>query len=347
MIQDEFQQARLRLTFWYTLIIICISLVLSGLYFYRTLAVINTQYRAIEGRFSREENGLPLVRQANRLRLLQGEFREARRQIAVQVLVINGLIVLVAAGASYILAGKTMDPIKKSLKQQNRFIADAAHELRTPITALKISQEVYLLEKNMPKRTRALLEENLNDLTSLEQLTERLLKLSRVSESKKVADETHFRAVSLMQVISRAKQYLRGMAQKEQVEIKIIHDISKLQILGDENLLFELFLNLLENSIKYSHSNTEILVSAQSKGSMVEITIQDEGVGIAKHHLPHIFDRFYKADVSRTKKKTVSYGLGLAIVKKIVEAHAGSISAQSQPGIGTTFFILLPAVKPS
>jgi signal transduction histidine kinase len=147
-------------------------------------------------------------------------------------------------------------------------------------------------------------------------------------------------SVSLSEIIHHTIEKLRPLSLKKQIEIS--ENIEKMSMEGNEKSLTELCIILLDNAIKYSPEKATVSLTAINKDAKIEVTVQDSGVGIAKENIPHIFDRFYRVDTSRTKQHIPGYGLGLSIAKRIVTLHQGTIHVASTPGKGTTFTIIFP-----
>ena len=208
--------------------------------------------------------------------------------------------------------------------------ANLAHELRSPISIIRGFAEL-LQDHPMEKATvQEIAGKIVHSSLRLETLIQSLLQLSDAKHARE-----NFRQVPLLPLLEECKQTL------PQAHISLFCDTPNIQVFGDEELLRLAFLNLLENSVKYSIGTANIQVSILQTASEAQITIQDEGIGIAAHHLPHIFDRFYSADKARSRKLGGA-GLGLSIVKTILEKHSGSISVASECGKGTKFSIILP-----
>jgi signal transduction histidine kinase len=129
--------------------------------------------------------------------------------------------------------------------------------------------------------------------------------------------------------------------------ITVVNQVEDFQIVGDKASLVELLVILIDNAIKYSEPKTTIKLTTRKSNQFVSLAVTDHGQGIKASDLPHIFDRFYRADFSRSKTKTNGYGLGLSIAKKIVDAHGGKIEAKSTLGKGSTFVVRLPLAKVS
>jgi signal transduction histidine kinase len=224
--------------------------------------------------------------------------------------------------------------------QLNRFISDASHELRTPLTSLRSEIEVGLLNKKLTlPQARKLIESNLEEVIRLQMLSDNLLALTQY---EKTNGTIPFGSVSLAKVIDEAAKSVHGQVKKKEIIItKKIQDVS---INGNQDRLRELFTILLDNAIKYSPQNSKVTIETVTKGKFVTVFVKDEGIGIAKKELPNIFDRFYRADTSRSKH-VEGFGLGLSIAKKIITLHKGIVEVLSIPQKGTTFSIRFPLQK--
>ena len=221
--------------------------------------------------------------------------------------------------------------------KQNQFVADASHELRTPITALKTAVEVSLRDKNLDiKQAKEVLNANLEDVNRLIALADGLLTLATLNtNNKQVLEE-----LSLTKVIKEAVNSIKYLGKQKQVKIETT--LSEILLVGDREKLIKLFVIFLDNAIKYSPANTVIRITAIKKDAKAQVSISDQGEGIDAKDLPHIFERFYRADKSRSKTKVEGYGLGLAIAKEILDLYKGTVAVESRSGQGTTFTINLP-----
>lgn len=318
-----FQSARFKLAAWYLVIIMLISIVFSMVIY----LVINEDYNRLE-RVQRLRH-----REAQEINLLP----EVRERLQIILFLVNLGILSISALAGYFLAGRTLRPIKDMVDEQNRFITDASHELRTPLTSLKSEIEVNLRDQNLSlKDAKKLLESNLEDVNSLQYLSDNLIKITQYQKSKGV----NFEEISLSEVVEEAVKKASNLAKHK--NISIINHVKNSNIEGEKQSLNELFVILLDNAIKYSPKNKKITLSTKALDHLVEIIVKDEGIGIEKEEIPHLFDRFYRVDKSRTKNNTDGYGLGLSIAQQIVQKHLGSIKVESEIGKGSVFIITLP-----
>lgn len=344
-----FTSARLKLTLWYLLIIMLISLSFSFV-IYRVQTkeldqVINNQRIRIEGRIHPgmvlrlSPDDLVKLRQA-----LTGDsaiINEAKDRLKLNLWIINLTILFGSALAGYFLAGRTLLPIQDMVDDQKRFISDASHELRTPITALKTETEVGLSDKKLNLTTaKNLLKSNLEELDKISELIKYFLNLSKYED---IGAKLVFETVNLKKPIEEAISQLK--VQTESKRITITSDLADVSVAGNLTSLTQLTTILLDNAIKYSPEKSEVKIKLIKKDQRAQILVQDFGLGIKASDLPHIFNRFYRADTARSKQQISGYGLGLAIAKSIAERHQGKISAESELGKGSIFFVNLP-LKP-
>lgn len=231
----------------------------------------------------------------------------------------------------------TLNRLEESIEKQNQFISDASHELRTPISVI---QGYANLLNRWGKDDKEVLEESLeaikNESENMKILVENLLFLARGDKNT--------------QKINKEKFTLNQLMEEILTETKLIDDNShhialerneEVIINADKNLIKEALRIFLDNSIKYTPSGGTIKLSAYQKNNRAIITIVDNGVGISKEHLPHIFDRFYRTDKSRGRESGGT-GLGLSIAKWIIDNHSGTIYIDSKIDVGTNVTVELP-----
>ncbi|MDP1625458.1 MAG: PAS domain-containing sensor histidine kinase [bacterium] len=232
--------------------------------------------------------------------------------------------------------------LERFLEQQRKkidFIADAAHELRTPLAIIKGNVDLAIRggltdKASIEETLRAIDHEVLHLDRLLADLT--LLTADRGEFKSKVG--AHLIDIGLL-VEGIAKRH-EGFALKKTVSM-CIDTLPDVQVIGDERHLERLFSNIVSNAISYGKPGGSVWISGRIEGDKILIDIKDDGIGISKNALPHIFERFYRAESSRSKD-TGGTGLGLAIVKWISEAHGGSVNATSTEGGGSTFTVTFP-----
>lgn len=232
-----------------------------------------------------------------------------------------------------LLSGKIVKPISESYEKQRRFVADAGHEFKTPITIIDADAEV--LEMDMPDN------EWLSDIRKqakrLTSLTNDLIYLSGIEENQAMLTAIEF---PFSDMVVEAAQSFRPLVKTRNKEF--ILDIEPmLTVKGDEKALRQLVSILLDNALKYSSSESQIKVVLQRQGKTVHLTVTNETEYISKSDILHMFDRFYRADKSRNSE-TGGSGIGLSVAKAIVDAHKGKISAASADGASLTITVVLP-----
>jgi two-component system sensor histidine kinase CiaH len=336
-----FINARIKLTAWYLLIIMAVSLSLSAIIYRIQLSEIQRvefAFRTRLGQRLEANRGMgPMASLISDPEVLE----EAKNRITISLVFLNAGIFVVSGGLGYFLAGRTLRPIQEMLDEQSRFVSDASHELKTPITSLKSAFEVYLRNSKptLPK-SKILIRESLEETNKLQALTESLLQLARY---KKLNGSKEFSKVAIRKVIWESIKRVRPRADEMGIEIQT--NIVPFNLLGDQDSLVNLLTVVLDNAVKYSKRGNVVLISSAKKSGKGLVAIKDQGMGISGKDLPHIFDRFYRADPSRNKTKRDGFGLGLAIAKEITSQHGGVIRVRSKVGQGSTFSIILPTIK--
>lgn len=237
-----------------------------------------------------------------------------------------------------------VDRLGAALHAQRRFVADASHELRTPLTSLEGLSEMLLIgadrgDANVVQRTARSMH---RELGRLGRLVADLLTLSRLDSTMPMKAAT----LDAGKLVAEVAEQLEPMAEARGVQLTLLNPVPAI-VRGEPDRLKQVVLNLVDNAIRYTPEGGEVGLSAMpdpARGE-VRIEVRDTGPGIDPRDLPHIFDRFYRGDASRARA-TGNTGLGLAIARAIVEAHAGAISVESTPGVGTLFRVALPSGQP-
>jgi heavy metal sensor kinase len=227
--------------------------------------------------------------------------------------------------------------LDQSFESMRRFVADASHELRTPIAIIRGEADVALTRERTPAEYQATLGIVLEEARRLSRLVDDLLNLARADAGhvKLRIEEFYFN-----DLIAECCRSVQALAAARSIELEC-HAGEDVSFRGDEDLLRRLVINLLDNAIRYTPAGGRVSASLVAEGPRLRIAISDTGQGIAPEARPHIFDRFYRADKSRSREDG-GFGLGLAIAKWIAESHRGTIDLASRPGAGTTFTITLP-----
>ncbi len=223
--------------------------------------------------------------------------------------------------------------LQRALESQRRFAADASHELRTPLTTVRGNIELLRSDRLADPAERAdILEDTSNEVDRMIRLVNQLLALARADAGLKLRGEP-VAVGPLLEDVARQAQLL---APRSPVRCAAPAEVIAR---GDADALKQVLLILVDNALVHTPPGTPIWLVAAAEGGQVTIQVRDAGPGIAPEVLPHIFERFYRGEASRTGKGT---GLGLAIARELMEAQGGTIAAESQPGQGSTFTMMLP-----
>jgi signal transduction histidine kinase len=231
------------------------------------------------------------------------------------------------------------DRLQKSFEVQGEFVANASHELKTPMAVLMTNIETALMNKKIPIDTKEYLETSLGTLSNMNLLLEDLLLLSSLEKYKK-----SFVTIDYSLLLKKLIKSLELISEKKKIEVKIITPEKKTTIKANPTLLNRAISNVIENAIKYSPENSVVEIQVEKNATHLITNIIDNGPGIEKKYHKQIFERFFRIDDSRSRK-TGGSGLGLAISKEIIELHSGEIMIKSKKEIGTTFVIILPLDK--
>jgi heavy metal sensor kinase len=230
--------------------------------------------------------------------------------------------------------------LQRSFEEVQRFTADAAHELRTPLAALRTEAEVALRSPRSPERDERMLENLLEEIERLSRLVSHLLFLCREDTG---ADKGALEPVRLDELVRGVGEHMEIAAQAKEIKLAV-HFRDACEVSGDPDRLRQLFFNLLDNAIKYTPPGGFVTVEGGPSNGETRVTVADTGIGIPADQLPHVFDRFYRVDPSRSSE-TEGTGLGLAICRSIAEAHSGRVEIESQVGGGTRVTLALPTTR--
>jgi two-component system, OmpR family, sensor kinase len=233
----------------------------------------------------------------------------------------------------------TFARLEAAFGQQGRFTSDAAHELRTPLTVMLTQTQSALARERPASDYRESLESCQRAAQRMRKLLDSLLELARLDAGQEEMKRMKF---DLAEVAKLCAASIEPLATEKKITITC--DLPPLAIEGDPERLDQVLTNILSNAIFYNQEGGKITINGADFENELELSICDTGQGIAPEDLPHIFERFYRADKSRTGRSGRT-GLGLAISKALVEAHSGSINVASTPGQGTTFTLRLPKVR--
>ncbi len=331
-----FRSATFKLTMWYLGIVMAISLVFS-------VVLYRVATNELEWGLNRESNRITRkfpVFQGDPLLRPGPDYDDASHRILLRLIGFN-IVVLAGAGlSSYWLARRTLEPIEEAHEHQKRFTADVSHELRTPLTALRMESEVALMNKKAGAgELRKTITSNLEEAAKLENLLNSLLRLARL-ESDELRQ--NFTRLSSKDIAEEALNQVKPLAAGRRMKLK--SDLHELPLYGDSGSLVQLLVIVLDNAIKYSPRGSSVKMSVRKSSDQAVITIEDQGKGIDPVSLEHAFDRFYRADESRSRADGSSdgHGLGLSIAKMIADLHDSTINLSSRVGHGTTATISIP-----
>lgn len=262
---------------------------------------------------------------------LQKRILQGRNALKVRLLYLNAAALLVGSVVSLYLARRTLRPIEEAIEAQVQFVNDASHELRTPLTAIKAGNDVALRSHALTlAEAKEIIEQNSEDVDRLQQLAEGLLSLAGQDQSRLMLSE-----VNLQDIVSRAMTQVIQQASKK--DITVSDEVANLKILTNIGALEQVLVILLDNAIKYSNRSSQVNLRSRKHGKAVMLDVIDYGVGIKPDDMPHLFQRFYRADSSRNDTKRNGYGLGLAIAKRIMLQLGSDIHVTSAAGKGSTF----------
>ncbi len=230
---------------------------------------------------------------------------------------------------------------REILSSQKLFISNVAHELRTPLSTIKTSTEVALIDTGLPQDARATFKEILGELERVSEILNNLLSLSTLVRPEQML----FRSLDLVPIAEAVVARHKPLARERGIRLRLRAKPGSLAW-ANRTAVEQIMDNLVKNALLYTPQNAggSVIVTVEPQGGQVLFEVMDSGVGIAPEDLAHIFEPFYRADLSRTRlvKKTGS-GLGLTIVREITQAMGGSVEVQSKKGRGTTVSLFLPA----
>jgi len=230
-----------------------------------------------------------------------------------------------------------LESVQRSFDVQKRFTSDVSHEIRSPLTSLRGSIEVALRKKRSPEEYEEILRTNLSDIFRLSKITDNLLLLAKADNNilelgkqwfdinlllKNIVERMRYNAISAGVTLS--EEYYEG-----------------LELYVDIDLLDQAFSNLIDNAIKYTRQGGKVTIKTNRESDTITVSVSDTGTGIPEDEIPHIFNRFYRANKERPRKLGGT-GLGLAIAQLIINAHNGNITVKSSLGSGTDFIVTFP-----
>jgi signal transduction histidine kinase len=336
-----FHSARLKLTLFYLAVLLafCLTLTLSirGLA-EREFAHEGMSERGVVRRMLFDIYSVPPEPPSDFNQYQNTQNASVKRHLDEDVILINLAALVLGGGLSYWYAGRALKPIEDAHEAQARFAADASHELRTPLASLRVENEVFLRQKDFHKQeARELIESNLEEVQRLESLAGNLLALTQYGTQTALK----LAPVSAPAIVTAAIERTSKAATAK--EVKVTSEVAAGNVIGEHDSLVQLLVIMLENAIKYGPANGHVSVTGGKRSGRYYMSVRDEGPGISAVDLPHIFERLYRGDKSRTGKIS-GYGLGLSLAKEIAAANRASIEA-TNGNKGAIFTVTLAAAQ--
>jgi len=329
-----FKRARIKLTFLYSLIFLILFWILSlGIYLW-----MNKYFG---------DSGIDKYVHINNERFFNGHKEEEHEppsdiildELRDAIFLIDFLLLFIVPSLAWFLTGRTLKPVEQSYEREKRFLADASHDLRTPLSILNGELELALQKDTTKEEYKKILQSNKEEVTNLIALVENMLFLSREEAQYKISQKEQ---VDLTDILAERIAIFQKAARQKKIHLQFTFPKQSVGVDGNAQLLKRLFTNLLDNALKYTPVKGKVSVLLAQKNNLVIIKISDTGIGIAQEHQEKIFERFFRVDTSRSQK---GYGLGLSIAKQIVDFHHGIIHVTSKVEKGTTITLSFPLIK--
>jgi len=264
------------------------------------------------------------------LELARGPIGAGKRELKVSVTPLNedGMVLILLADES---EARRVDAVRRD------FVANVSHELKTPIGALGLLSEAILGAKDQPEEVVRFATRMQNESKRLADLVQEIIDLSRLQSSDPLQKAF---AVEIGDVVREAVSQAQFSSEQRNIALEI-GEVEDATVIGDRDQIVTAIHNLIENAVNYSPENTKVSIVTKRSGNLIEISVTDQGIGIAESDLTRIFERFYRVDPARSRL-TGGTGLGLSIVKHVALNHGGDVKVWSKVGVGSTFTLLLP-----
>lgn len=317
-----FTNATLKLAGWYLIILMTVSLLFSVIIYQVAKSEVQSRLDRILDQREIAEQYLSISPE-----LPNEQLDIATTNLLISLVYINITVLLIGGAGAYFLAKQTLKPIEDAHKVQSRFVANASHQLRTPLSIIKAETELVLSDENSSEESlRQTLTSNLEEINHLSNLSTMLLELSKSETSLK----STVNEINLNHLVSEIIKN-RKISSRTQLVAK-----TDVLLIGHEVATRELLNILIDNSIKHSPKNSPIHIELTETRQVAMFCISNEGEGIDKKQISHVFERFYRSSSSE------GYGLGLSLAKQLIRSLDGSLTIESIPGKITKFRVSLP-----
>ncbi len=332
-----FKSARIKLTFFYTVAIVILCLVL-------TLGTRALAQKVFDNTAAMQQGGVRnLVRREIGLPISTNGFNDLHQkqddlithQLNEYIIYINVVAIILGGIGSYWFAGRTLKPIEEAHEAQARFASDASHELRTPLTVMKTENEVFLRQKQFTDaEARQQINSNLEEIQHLEQLTANLLSMANYEKGERL----ELKNIKTSAVSKLAMSQITKMNPKSVKRIDV--EVQDTKIYGHSDSLAQALTLFLDNAIKYSPERKRIKLIGKADEHFYKFIIEDKGPGIKVEDMAQIFDRLYRGDINRSKT-VQGHGLGLSLAKEIANANQAGLSVENMSEGGARFTITI------
>ena len=331
-----------RLTLSYLAVIMTLSLIFTGIIYLLSTASLNRPLLPSEEENSSVSMEAPEFEEHS----FENTFRKRleRRDNTTRLTIIYSLvgfnlgIFVIGIFVSRSLAKLTLAPIERAMMKQTQFIFDASHELKTPLTAMLVRNEVTLRKKSLPEeKAREVIEKNIEEILKMKELTASMLDVARENGEPEKSTE-----ISVPEFLADLQEKLAPVARERGVKIETEMNLGKkLRASAAKNTLEQIMTIFADNAMKYSGEKI-IYLRAGRRGKNVAFSVKDNGVGVKKEDQKRIFERFYQVDAARTRTEDkTSHGLGLAIAKNLAERQGYKIVLRSSEGRGAEFEVVV------
>jgi two-component system, OmpR family, sensor histidine kinase CiaH len=353
--KDVFFKARLKLTFFY----IVFMMIIIGLFSFFLVSEIDRSLQSalkkqivrtetFRGQFPRNQDFESGFNRINEMHTQ--EYASAIKAIKAMIISVDLFLLLIIIALSWVLAGRTLRPVKRAMEEQRRFMADISHDLRTPLAIIKTESEVAMSGNLSIEDYKNVIKSNIDEVDKMSSLVSDLLLLARFDDGAyvgKINGNAKTDIIELLHnILDKNKNIFLSKSHRFTLDIKNLNKHKSVFIKGDSLKIERIIQNILQNAIKYTEDKGHISISLESQrnglSNKVKLKIKDSGIGISKKDLPHIFDRFYKASNSRSGHD--GSGLGLPIAKQMIESFGGAIGIKSVEGNGTEVELFFPIV---